>query len=231
VIAAILQARMSSSRLPGKVLRPLCGKPTLAYMFERLEHSRSLDRFIVATSTDASDDPIEEFCASAGVTCHRGPLDDVAGRFLEVIDLFELSGFVRLTGDCPLQDQGLIDRGLELFSGGQYDVVTNVAPRTFPAGQSLEIVSADAFRRAYGLMSEPDEREHVTLFLYRHPELFGIHNLRASHDDSSIDVSLDTEQDANLIEAILARMDRPHWDYSSDEIVALYRGVQAVSAS
>jgi spore coat polysaccharide biosynthesis protein SpsF len=222
---------MTSSRLPGKVLRPIQGKPMLAYMFERLDRCRSLDRYLVATSTDPSDDPIEEFCGSAGVTCHRGPLEDVAGRFLEVVDRFGLSAFVRLTGDCPLQDHLLVDRGVEVFRGGGYDVVTNLMPRTFPAGQSLEVVSSEAFRRAYDLMVERDDREHVTPFLYRHPELFRIHNVRAEHDDSAIDVSVDTEQDADLVEAILDRMDRPHWEYSSDEIVVLYHAVSGVSAT
>jgi len=228
LIAAVVQARMSSRRLPGKVLRPLAGKPALQYLLERLERCEQVDRVIVATSTEPSDDPVAAFCESAGASVHRGPLEHVAARFGEVVERFGLDAFVRVTGDSPLLDQALADRGAALYRKGGFDIVTNVYPRsTFPSGQSLEVVRAQAFRGALAHMDDPYEREHVTPYFYRRPERFCIHNFVADRDDSGLDVSLDTDDDARLIEAVLERMDRPHWTYSSDEVTALAREVIA----
>ena len=228
LIAAVVQARMSSRRLPGKVLRPLAGKPALQCLLERLERCEQVDRVIVATSTEPSDEPVAAFCESAGATFHRGPLEHVAARFGEVVERFGLDAFVRVTADSPLLDQALVDRGAALYRKGGFDIVTNVYPRsTFPSGQSLEVVRAQAFRSALAHMDDPYEREHVTPYFYRRPEVFRIHNLVAEQDDSGLDVSLDTDDDARLIEAVLERMDRPHWTYSSDEVTALAREVIA----
>ena len=219
---------MTSRRLPGKVLRPLAGRPSLQYLLERLERCEQVDRVIVATSTQASDDPVAAFCEAAGATVHRGPLEHVAARFGEVVERFGLDAFVRVTADSPLLDQALVDRGAALYRKGGFDIVTNVYPRsTFPSGQSLEVVRAEAFRSALAHMDDPYEREHVTPYFYRRPEQFRIHNLVAEQDDSGLDVSLDTDDDARLIEAVLERMDRPHWTYSSDEVTALAREVIA----
>jgi spore coat polysaccharide biosynthesis protein SpsF len=228
MIAVVAQARMTSSRLPGKVLRPLDGeRPTLQFLIERVQHCERADAFVVATSDDASDDPVAELCERLGVTVHRGSLQDVAGRYLDVVERFGLDAFVRVTGDSPLIDQRLIDHGIELFREGGADLVTNVFPSTFASGHSLEVVDAGAFRRAYGQMSEPVHFEHVTNYLYTHAADFRIRNFVRSPDDGALDVSLDTEDDARLIEAILARMDRPHWEYDYDAVMDLYRQVAA----
>jgi spore coat polysaccharide biosynthesis protein SpsF len=230
VIAVVAQARMTSSRLPGKVLRPLGEKRTIEYVVERLRRCREAELVVIATSSDPSDNPVAELCEELGVEVHRGPLEDVAGRFLEVVERFALDAFVRVTADSPLLDQRLVDYGVELFRSGDWDVVTNVFPSTFASGQSLEVVSADAFRRAYGEMTEPEEREHVTLHLYRHPDDFTIRNFVSGRDEGGLDMSLDTEEDARLIEAIFARMDRPHWEYDYDQVMELYRAATGAEA-
>jgi spore coat polysaccharide biosynthesis protein SpsF len=228
VIAVVAQARMTSSRLPGKVLRPLDGsRSTLQFLIERVQRSERADALVVATSVDPTDDPVAELCERLGVTVHRGPLVDVAVRYLEVVDRFGLDGFVRVTGDSPLIDQRLIDHGIELFREGGADLVTNVFPSTFASGHSLEVVDARAFRRAYAEMSEPPHFEHVTNYLYTHPDEFRIRNFEHSPDEGALDVTLDTEDDARLIEAIIARMDRPHWEYDYDAVMDLYRQVAA----
>jgi spore coat polysaccharide biosynthesis protein SpsF len=228
LIAVVAQARMTSARLPGKMLRPLAGeRTTLQLLVERVRHCERADAFVLATSDDPSDDPIAELCERLEVTVHRGPLQDVAGRYLQVVDRFGLDAFVRVSGDSPLLDQRLIDRGIELFGQGGADVVTNVFPRTFASGQSLEVVDAGAFRRAYAEMSEPPHFEHVTAYLYSHPDAFRIRNFEHSPDEGALHVSLDAEDDALLIAAILARMDRPHWEYDYDAVMDLYRQVAA----
>jgi spore coat polysaccharide biosynthesis protein SpsF len=221
-IDAIMQARMSSSRLPGKVLRPLGDKVTIAYLLERLSHSEELDGVIVATSDDPSDDPVEEFAREGGFRCHRGPLANVARRFYEAAERFELDAFVRVTGDSPLLDQRLVDEGVRRFRQGDVDLVTNVFPSTHPSGQSFEVVSAEVFRATFPELTDPYDMEHVTPFFYRNPDRFRIHNVEAEQDEHAMQLSVDTEEDARLIGGMLEAMDRPHWQYTSDELVDLY---------
>ena len=228
-VAIVCQARMTSSRLPGKVLRPLAGRPALQYMVERLGHARRPDRIVVATSVEASDDPVAELCERLQVGCHRGPLDDVAGRFLEVIERWSLAAFVRVTGDSPLLDPRLVDHALELYAEGGAGVVTNVFPSTFPSGQSVEVVEAGAFRQAYELIEDAYDREHVTPYLYRHHERFGVRNFSAPEDLSAIDVSIDTSEDAALIDAIVGRMSEPHWEHGWEDVVRLHREVSTAA--
>ncbi|MDX6650816.1 MAG: spore coat polysaccharide biosynthesis protein SpsF [Solirubrobacteraceae bacterium] len=229
MIAVVAQARMTSERLPGKVLRDLGGKKTtLEYVVDRITRVERSDLAVVATSVDPSDDPVEELCAKIGVACHRGPLADVAARYIEVADRFALDAFVRVTADSPLLDQSLVDRGIELFAEGGSEVVTNVFPSTFASGHSLEVVDASAYRGAYANFSEPAHFEHVTAFLYLNADRFRIRNfVHDGADDGEIDVSLDTEDDARLISAIIERMDRPHWEYDYEDVMELYRQVSS----
>jgi spore coat polysaccharide biosynthesis protein SpsF len=226
-LAVVCQARMSSSRLPGKVLWPVAGRPALQYLVERLERATRPDLIVVATSVESSDDPIAAFCERLDLDCHRGPLEDVAERFREVVERWSLSAFVRVTGDSPLLDPRLVDHAVELYAEGGTGVVTNVFPSTFPSGQSVEVVGADAFRQAYELMETAYDHEHVTPYLYRHHERFGVRNFRAERDLSGLDVSVDTSEDAALIDAIVARMERPHWEYGWEDVVRLSREVSA----
>ena len=142
-IGAIVQARMSSMRLPGKSLRPLCGKPMLQYVLESLAQVDELAETIVATSSDPSDDPIAEFCDQFGSVCFRGSLDHVAERFLQTANARGLSAFVRVSGDSPLLDPRFVARAVDLFVESNADVVTNVFPRTYPPGMSVELVRTE----------------------------------------------------------------------------------------
>lgn len=223
MIAAIVQARMSSQRLPGKVLRPIAGRPVLDYVLEGLAHAESLDGVVVATSTAPSDDEIADFCARRGVRCHRGSLDDVAARFASVVQSDGLDAFVRVNGDSPCLDHCLLDEAVRLFESGTIDLVTNVFPRTFPRGQSVEVVSARAFAVLRAEMEDDDEREHVTLAFYRRPERYRIRNLTAEDPAPDERLVLDTEEDAKMLERLLSALDRPHWQYRWDELLALSR--------
>lgn len=221
MLAAVVQARMSSSRMPGKSLMPLAGRPALRYVLERLERAQCLDLVVVATSTDDSDDPVAAFCRAEGIEYHRGPLDNVAARFGEVVDHYGLDAFVRISGDSPLLDQQLVDCAVALLNG--FAIATNVEPRSFPHGQSVEVVDAGAFRTALAEMSDDGDREHVTPYLYRNPERFPRCNFSAPEDWSDVRLVLDTQEDADRIAAMLARQKRPHWDYRVDELVRLAR--------
>lgn len=171
MILAILQARMSSTRLPGKVLMPLAGAPMLVRQMERIDRARRIDRLVVATSTDPSDDAIVQTCRREGVAVHRGPLDDVLARFVGALDAFPADHVVRLTGDCPLADWEVIDATIDTVVASGADYGSNTPPhRTFPKGLDVEVMTAAALRAAAAEATTPEEHEHVTWALHRRPD-------------------------------------------------------------
>jgi spore coat polysaccharide biosynthesis protein SpsF (cytidylyltransferase family) len=221
-IGAIVQARMGSARLPGKVLAEVSGKPLLAYLVERLERARKLDGVVVATSDVAEDDAVASFCRAAGVECHRGPLDDVAGRVLGAARAFGLDAFVRISGDSPLLDQDLADRAAVLLAGTGCDLATNVHPRrTFPHGQSVEAFRRDAFERGYAAAAEPGDFEHVTPVFYRRADEFVIESFEREPAIGDVRLVVDTEEDLAVVTEIVGAMTRPHWDYGLEELLEL----------
>ncbi|MGH3051196.1 MAG: cytidylyltransferase domain-containing protein [Gaiellaceae bacterium] len=203
-VAAVVQARMSSQRLPGKVLAPLAGRPALAWLLERL----AAFELVVATSDEASDDPVAAFCAERDVECFRGPLADVAARFAGVVERYRLDAFVRVNGDSPLLDPALVTRGIELFVERKPDLATNVFPRSFPAGQSVEVVDAKAFLAARPEFDERD-REHVTTFFYARPKRFRIENFSAPAPYDGPSHALDTAEDLARLDAWARALPRP----------------------
>jgi spore coat polysaccharide biosynthesis protein SpsF len=227
-LGAIVQARMSSQRLPGKVLRQVAGKPLLQYLLERLDHCCYLEAVVVATSVDGSDTPIADFCQELGVACCRGPLFNVAGRFKEVLEEYQFDGFVRVNGDSPLLDQRLIEEGVAIFLKGDFDLVTNVLTRTYPKGQSVEIVRGETFRAAYQFMRTEDELEHVTRHFYNHRDDFRIFNFESGQDQSGIQLSVDTPQDMDIFASIISHMNKPHWEYTLTETLRIYRGLAVI---
>ncbi len=222
-IAAIVQARMSSSRLPGKVLMEVAGKPLLAFLLERLARAEELDRVLVATSDLAGDDPVEALCRKLGVTCVRGSLDDVAGRFLKALDACSADAFARICGDSPLLDPAVVDRACDAFRAGGWDMVTNNQVHDHPDGQLVDVVDAATFRAAYGRMSEPGHFEHVTQYFHQRPGEFRILDLPALADYAGLSFVVDTAADFAAFAALVVRMDRPHWTYGLDALAALAR--------
>jgi spore coat polysaccharide biosynthesis protein SpsF (cytidylyltransferase family) len=219
-VGAVVHARMGSARLAGKVLGDLAGRPALDWLFERLAHAGELDRIVLATSTGPDDDPVAEFGRARGLAVHRGPLHDVAARVLGAADAFGLDAVVRVNGDSPVLDQRLVDRGVELLRASGADLVSNVRPRSFPPGQSVEVLRTEILRAAVARMHDDDDREHVTGWLYRHPEEVRI--VRFEHDPpvTAPRLTLDEPADHARLEALLSGLERPHWDYRWDELVA-----------
>jgi len=218
---AVVQARMSSTRLPGKVLRPIRGKPMLLYLIEKVVRCPSLDDLIVATSSDESDDVLAASCARWKIPCYRGSLSNVASRFKEILDQRAPYGCLRVNGDSPLLDGALMDRAVGVFLGEEWDLVTNVQVRTYPKGQSVEVFRADAYRKAFAKMEREEEWEHVTRHFYVHPHSYRIHNIHSGRNYGRIQLSVDTPGDMTLIEGILSRMTRPHWEYRLEDVLRL----------
>jgi spore coat polysaccharide biosynthesis protein SpsF len=218
---AVVQARTSSQRLPNKVLLEVQGKPLLEYTLDRLARARSIARVIVATSSRKEDDRVAELCERRGVHIHRGSLDDVLGRLIEALCVEGGTALVRISGDSPLIDPKIVDRVVDRFRSENCDLATNVFPRSYPKGQSVEVVALDALERAAATTADRQDREHVTRFFYRHPEAFTIRNVAYGRDLSEVQLSVDTGTDFDLISRVISAMTRPHWDYGMEEILAI----------
>jgi len=226
-ILTIIQARLSSTRAPGKVMRKVSGKPVLGFMIESLGQCREPFDLVVATSSEPEDDAIADYCTATGVACVRGDLNDVAGRYAAVLAQFPADAFVRLCGDSPFLDHRLVDRAIDLFRVGEQDIVTNVHPRSFPAGQSVEVIGTNSFLDGLGRMTEASDREHVTPYFYRHAGRYTIVNFAAQRNLSSVRLTVDSEKDfANFVSTVM-RMTKPHWSYSYEDVLALSTGVLA----
>jgi spore coat polysaccharide biosynthesis protein SpsF len=221
-IGAIVQARMTSQRLPKKSLLDVNGKPLLQYILERLEKCSSLKTVVVATSSDSSDDPIAEFCKRLGIECYRGSLMNVAERFDVVAKAFSLSGFVRLSGDSPLLDHALIERAIDIFKKGDWDLVTNIQTRSYPKGESVEVCRSITFAETLSQMTSDEDREHVTKYHYRNPDKFKIYNFEMEENHGTLQLSVDTATDLKAITSILSLMTKPHWEYRLEEIIQLH---------
>ena len=203
----VVQARMGSSRLPGKVAQEIGGLPALVLELRRLA---PLDLpLVVATSTDPRDDAVVELAAAGGATVVRGDEQDVLGRFGAVLDRHRPQHVVRMTGDCPLADPSVVAAVLDLHrtSGAAY--TTNVLPRSFPKGLDVEVVTAVALAEAMAEATERPEREHVTPFLYRRPERFALANLLGDDDLGEERWTLDTVDDLSRIRSIVDAVDDP----------------------
>ncbi|MHA1936598.1 MAG: cytidylyltransferase domain-containing protein [Candidatus Thorarchaeota archaeon] len=222
-IGAIVQARMNSERFPGKVLHRVQGKPLLQYLLEGLSQCGSLEKVVVATSVEHSDGPVVQFCRNFGVDYYRGPLEDVAKRFLEAAEANGLDVFVRINGDSPLLDYRLVDQAVEIFRSGNYDLVTNVLQRTYPRGQSVEVVRVETLKNVYPFLQSDAEREHVTPYIYAHKDQFSVSSFESGGDYGSIHLAVDTPEEMHRFESMVASMERHHWEYTYEELISSFK--------
>jgi spore coat polysaccharide biosynthesis protein SpsF len=222
MILAILQARVSSSRLPGKVMMPLLGEPMLARQLERVRRATLIDQLVVATSTDGSDDPVARLCEQTGTACYRGQLDDVLDRFYQAALPYRPEYIVRLTGDCPLADPELIDRVIRFCLDGGYDHACNGGePATFPDGLDVEVLRFSALEQAWHEARLPSEREHVTPFIYNHPERFRLALYRNPVDLSHLRWTVDEPADFELVRIIYETLYPQQPQFGTDAILRL----------
>jgi spore coat polysaccharide biosynthesis protein SpsF len=196
---------MSSNRLPGKMLMDLNGRVLLGRVLDRLTLSKRISKIVVATSSDNSDDAIDDFCSKENITCYRGSLEDVAGRLKLAAEMEQAPAFVRINGDSPLIDSNLVDYGIDLFGVERVDLVTNVLDRTFPKGQSVEVILYDSFAAAYRKMQTIPEREHVTKFFYNNSRNYKIVSFTSGGEFNHINMCIDTLQDKHFIENVLKK--------------------------
>lgn len=203
MLRAFIQARMSSKRFPGKVLAPLTGTPLLGHVVERVSRVVPRDRIVIATSSHTADDPIVGYAGMLGVAAVRGPLTDVFARFRACLAEHPCEWFVRVCADSPLVDPALLARMTALAGSSDADLITNVQRRTFPKGQSLELLRAVTFLAVDPGTLDDGEREHLTRYFYARPERFRIVNIEREGPPATEaeHVVVDTLEDLRRLEA------------------------------
>ena len=215
----ILQARMSSTRLPGKVFRPLKGVPMMMHQIARIRRMRNLSDVVVATSVEPSDDELADFLAAAGVSVFRGPLDDVAARFLGALAQHPSDIAVRLTADCPLIDPAVVDAAIDLHVETGADYTSNVIARTFPRGLDCEVFNPDVLAELYNQGLSDYEKEHVTVGIYSRPDSFHLENLAGPTNRSDLRWTVDTPEDFEFAEWVYEQFDND--EFTSADIYEL----------
>ena len=235
-IVAIIQARMSSSRLPGKVLLDIAGRPMLVHVAERTRLAKTINQVVVATTEDRSDDPIESLCQERGYPYYRGSLYDVLDRYYQAARIFNADVIVRITADCPLIDPDVVDKTVNGFLGARadesgtiqplpYDFAANRLPppwgRTYPIGLDTEVCTFSALELAWREAQQPYQREHVMPLFYDQPQRFRILHVNHAVDYGTLRWTVDTPEDLELVRHIFARFpDRE--DFSWLEVLRLF---------
>jgi len=222
---ATIEARMNSSRLPGKVMLPIMGKPGLQLLIERLRRAETLDEIVIATTTHPADAVVERLAAKLGIGCFRGSEEDVLGRVLETAKKTGGDVIVEITGDCPLLDPTMVDAVVQRYRTGKYDYVSNALRRPLPHGLAVQAFATAVLAEVAELTQDPADREHVSLYIYQHPERYRLHTVIMDEAErhSDIRITLDTADDYALINAIYEELYPQDPAFSFRDIVELVR--------
>ena len=214
---------MTSSRLPGKVMAPVLGEPMIGRQVERLRRCARIDRLIVATSTDSSDDALAVYCESLDLDVFRGSLDDVLGRYRAALGGYpQATTVVRLTADCPLTDPDLIDQVIDHHHVADADYTSNTLnTRTFPHGLDAEVIRSRCLVEAHDLATAPYEREHVTPFVYRRPDRFRLAGVTRDDPMPHLRWTVDVPGDLDFVRGVYAALYPANSRFGSDDIMAL----------
>lgn len=221
---AIIQARIGSTRLPGKVMEDLAGEPMLVRTVNRAKRAQTLDEVVVATTTNAGDDVIAELCDQNGWPCSRGSEDDVLDRYYNAAVAHKAEVVVRITSDCPLIEPPIVDQAIELFRNHQLGidyVSTSIPKRTFPRGLDTEVIRFDALKRAWNEDDNPATREHVTPYIYKNPQWFKLLGIGSETNYSYMRWTVDTQEDLEFVREIYNHFG--HDRFSWQEVLEVLR--------
>lgn len=218
-VVAIIQARMSSTRLPGKVLMPLVGQPVLWHVVERIRACQTIAEVVVATSTDATDDAIETWCQSLDVSCYRGSLNDVLDRYYQAGLLRAADAVVRITADCPAIDPAIVDEVVHGFLAGGYEYYGLAGE--FPDGLDCTVFAFSALARAWREAALPSEREHVGPYIEKHPEIFKSGGLKKFSGLSHYRWTLDEPRDYEFLQGVFSRLYQQDQIFLASDLLAL----------
>ena len=222
----IIQARMGSSRLPGKVMLPLAGREVIWHVYNRVKQCCHIDCIVVAISDEPQDDVLAEFCRSHDWLVFRGSETDVLSRFVRAAELFPTTSVVRVTCDCPLIDPGIVSTLIQLFENKHCDYAsTNYPKRTFPVGTDCEIISFDVLKSVGKLATTPYDREHVMPYVYNRVNDYVVRGLENSTDQSDVRITLDTAEDYAVLSTLYDALFREGSIIDLKEALALYETV------
>ena len=216
---AIIQARMGSTRLPGKVMRLLIGKPVLWHVVDRLRFSKKIETIVVATTTEPEDNVIEDWCCANWVQCFRGSQDDVLGRYFQAAKFYQATSILRITADCPAIDPTVVDELLSEFEAHAYDLCG--LSGEFPDGLDCEVMTFSTLERAWNEAEMASEREHVTPYIHHHPELFRLGKYERFHNLGHHRWTLDEESDYRFLDKVFHRLYREDAPFLASDILSL----------
>jgi spore coat polysaccharide biosynthesis protein SpsF len=222
-VGIIIQARMTSTRLPGKVLMPVMGKPLLEYQIERLQRVRRADNIIIATTKNDTDQPIVDLADRLGIKVFRGSEEDVLSRYFGAAKENDLDVVVRITSDCPLIDPAVVDEviGAYLENAENCSYVSNCLSRTYPRGMDTEVFPFSILEKAYLEVEEQPDREHVTSYIYEDRQKFRLLNVAFQRNESHQRWTVDTPEDLKLIEHILETLYPINPLFKLEDVLAL----------
>ena len=178
-VVATVEARMNSSRVPGKVLMQVCGKPILWHIWDRIKAAKSVDEVVIATTENEKDNEIEKFCRENRIKYFRGSENNVLNRIVKTAEYFEADHIVQMTGDCPLVDPAIIDKCLGLYFQGHFDYFSNRLRPTYPCGTEVQVFPLSVLKRVEMLTQDPVDQEHGSYYIYNHPEIFRLGTFQA----------------------------------------------------
>jgi spore coat polysaccharide biosynthesis protein SpsF len=219
---------MTSTRLPGKVMLRVLDRPLLEFVVERVRQVRPGLQIVVATSWNAEDDAIAHLSTNLGVKVARGPEQDVLRRYAEAAEMYAADPVIRITSDCPLLDPDVTRQVLERYERGDCDYAANTLVRTYPRGLDTEVFSAEALATATEEAAQPYQREHVTPFIYQHPDRFRLCNVASDQDLSEYRLTVDTPEDFALIKTVLERLYPEMPSFRTRDILNLLQGDPAL---
>ncbi|MDV2583345.1 glycosyltransferase family protein [Alkalibacillus haloalkaliphilus] len=207
-VVAIVQTRMGSTRLPGKVLKPVLSKPLLEYQVERLRRTECLDQIVIATTTQAEDQTIVDFSKELSIPYYRGSEEDVLSRYVEAANHYDADVIVRITSDCPIIDPQVIDQVVSYYleNHHDYDYVSNTLQRTYPRGMDTEVFSKNLLEKVSKLAETQSEREHVTAYILKRSDQYKVKNIAHSENHSDNRWTVDTVEDFQLIKKIIEHL-------------------------
>jgi spore coat polysaccharide biosynthesis protein SpsF len=224
-IVATIEARMTSSRLPGKVLLPVNGRPMLSYLVQRLRQAESIEEIVLATTTNPTDDILIGFAKQNNISFFRGSEQDVMLRVIGASESANADVIVEITGDCPIIDPFIVEQAIRMYRKNPCDYLGNSIVRSYPDGMDTQVFSLDALRRSASMTNDPLDHEHVTLHIKNHPELFRIIHLVAPPNEHwpELGLTLDEMDDYELLRKIIEHFGNTHPFFTCREVVSLLK--------
>lgn len=224
-VIAIVQARMGSERLPGKVLMDIVGRPMLWHVVNRIKYAKYIDKLVIATTTNKKDDVIEDFCKKYALDFYRGSEGDVLDRYYQTAKKYQVDVVVRITSDCPLIDPEVVDKVVAFYLKNRdiVDYASNSLKRSYPRGLDTEVFSFEVLKKTWQEANKLYQREHVTPYIYEHPEIFRLANVNNDEDLSYVRWTVDEKKDLEFVREIYKRLYKNGEIFLMKHILALFK--------